>query len=88
VRKIPALVALAALVIASVVSVPAAVADPCPTRSCYSDPCSGGSCDDPPVPTPYPVMRASAGDPNAEIALKAVVPSPRPLDAKLKGSRP
>jgi hypothetical protein len=73
-RKIPALVALAALAIASVVSVSAAVADPCPTGNCYSEPCSGGNCDDPPVPEPYPVMRASIGD---SIALKVVVPSPR-----------
>jgi hypothetical protein len=55
-RKIPALVALAALAIASVVSVSAAIADPCPTGNCFSDPCSGGNCDDPPVPAPYPVI--------------------------------
>jgi hypothetical protein len=75
-RKIPALVALAALAIASVVSVSAAVADPRPNGNCYSDPCPGGNCDDPPVPAPYPVMRASIGGTNAEFALKVVVPSP------------
>jgi hypothetical protein len=85
-RKISALVALAALAIA--VSVSAAVADPCPTGNCYSDPCTGGNCDDPAVLAPYPVMRASIGGPNTEFALKVVVPSPHLLrlaTAKLPG---
>jgi hypothetical protein len=33
------------------------VAGPCDNGGCYSDPRSTGS-DQPPVPTPYPVMRA------------------------------